>query len=124
MANPNKGEVEFKGSDGKTYTLSLSINALCELDEALGVDDVVNKLVATGKVTLKQYRTMFFIALRQHHKDIVDEKAAADLVIVGQMMQLLTKAIMLTNPSEVEANGAGVRPSTEVRSKKSTGLAS
>ena len=35
MGNPYKGEVQFTAG-GKSYTLYFSINAMCELEEALG----------------------------------------------------------------------------------------
>lgn len=71
MANKHKGEVSF-AADGKTYTLSLSINAMCEMDDAFGVDDALGSLMSTGKATVKQLRTIFFVALRHHHPEIAD----------------------------------------------------
>jgi hypothetical protein len=92
MANPHKGEVSFKSGD-KEYTLSLTINAMCELDEALGIEDALNTLVARGKLSVRQSRTMFFVALKHHHEEIKDEQQAAALVTFGEMNRLLTLAI-------------------------------
>lgn len=130
MANKHKGELSFV-SDGKTYTLSFTINALCELDEALGIDNALSVLIANGNATLKQHRTMFFVALHHHHPEIENEKQAADLVTFGQMMKLLTEAIMLANPPD-ESNAPAPKdqgrpprhPPNGGRAERGTGPAS
>lgn len=121
MANPNKGEVGFKSGD-KDYTLRISINTMCELDDALGVDDAFNALFTTGKATLKQLRTAFFLALRKQHPEIEREEEAADLVTLNEMMRLLTQAVERHNPPEEK--GDAPRPPSEAGEEKPTGPAS
>jgi hypothetical protein len=113
MANKHKGELLFT-SDDKSYTMSFTINALIDLDDALGVEDAVGTLMSSGKATVKQYRTMFFTALRHHHPEIKDEKEAANLVTLGQMMKLLTEAIVLANPPDEAAPKASA-PEAETK---------
>lgn len=121
MANPHKGEVSFKSGD-TDYTLRISINTMCELDDALKVEDAFNTLFVTGKATLKQLRTAFFLALRKQHPEIEDEEQAADLVTLNEMMRLLTQAVERHNPPEEE--GGVPRPQTEAGQESQTGPAS
>jgi hypothetical protein len=124
MANPHRGEVGFTGLDGKDYVLCFSINALCEIDDALGVEDAVTTLVASGKAKLKHFRTMFCIGLRVRHPDITDERAAADLVTPRQMVELLTRAFELAFPPvQPGALAADPRPPGQ-ESGETTGPAS
>lgn len=96
MANPHKGEVSFE-SGGATYTVVFNVNVLVEIDEELG-EGFVEKVVAKGEATRKQLRQMFWIALRQRHPEIDDAKKAGALVGNAQMSELLTRAMMLSQP--------------------------
>jgi hypothetical protein len=122
MANPHKGEIEFE-SDGKRYTLSLSVNALCELDQALGVEDAVTELMLAGKMKVPHYRTLFFLAIKHHHPELTDEKQAADLVGLRQMIDLLGQATKAAFPS-VDADAKENPPKPDRAGRPGTGLGS
>lgn len=122
MANVNKGEVGFTGLDGKKYVLSFSTNALCSLDEALGQENAFETILRSGKVTVKQHRSMFFVALRDRgrHTEIASEEAAAELVLYEEMCDLLTKAIQAQSPKAAAAAAAA----EEEKAAKTNGAAS
>lgn len=69
MANPHRGEVELKAGE-KTYTLSFTINAVCELEAALDkpLMDVVSDM---GR--LMTIRAVLWAGLRHHHKVTLEE---------------------------------------------------
>ena len=66
--------------DGKMklgeFTVVLDINALCDLEEAFGLDDVNGVIAKIGslqeKPSLRTIRTMFAAAARQEHPDVTD----------------------------------------------------
>lgn len=68
MANREKGEVSLAAGD-KTYTLRLSINALCELEDAFGkpVAEIVKMLQASDGVRISHLREIVQAALSDHH---------------------------------------------------------
>lgn len=79
MANAVRGQVSLVAGD-TTYTLVLSINAMCEIEDTTGKDIVV--LVSdlqSGKVSMKSFRLLFWAALQDYHPD-VDLKAAGILI--------------------------------------------
>jgi len=107
VANPHLGEVEFE-SGGVRYTLRFDINTICEVDEALG-DDFIDRVMSQNKASRRQMRTLFWIALRQNHPEIDNETKAGALVNFGQMMALLAKAILASQP---EADGSAAANGT------------
>lgn len=78
MANPHRGEVSFDVA-GKTYTLSYSINALCELEEAadLSVNQVAALFDKPDRIRLTQARLLFWAGLRDHHPEVTVIEAGA-----------------------------------------------
>jgi hypothetical protein len=81
MANKQKGEVVFE-ADGKAYTLTYSINALCELESAF--DGTVTDIFAatSGKKRFTTLRTVFWAGLTDHHPGL-------SLVDAGKIMHAL-----------------------------------
>lgn len=80
MANPHRGQVDLKVGD-KIYTLSFSINAMCELEDAMGEPIA---LIAAGLnnpagVKVSTVRALVWAALLDHHPEI-DVKGAGELV--------------------------------------------
>lgn len=69
MANPHRGEVAFKAGD-KAYTLTYTINAVCELEAALGkgVSEIVSDMSRVSTV-----RAVLWAGLRHHHKVTLEE---------------------------------------------------
>lgn len=75
MANPHRGEVALVAGD-KTYTLALTINAVCELE------DLLQKSVSEieqDRGSIRTLRAMLWAALREHHP--------MDLEDAGRLMQ-------------------------------------
>lgn len=102
MANPFRGTVSLTAGD-TTYTLSLSTNALCELEDHFGksVSEVAGML-GTENVSIKTVRSVFWAALQDHHPDI-DIKAAGLLISdVGMQaaMEALGKAFRAAFPEK------------------------
>lgn len=76
MANAHRGTVALQAGD-RAYTLSFSVNALCELEDAL--DKPVAEIVATlqdpAKLRLGTVRQFLWAGLLDHHKDVTVEQA-------------------------------------------------
>lgn len=109
--------------DGKLtlgeYTLTLNVNALCDLEEAFGVDDVNEVLAKLAllqeRPSLRTLRTIFAVAMRQEHPEVT-ERDAGNLISefgIDKASEVLGEAIAqaFPDPSEdegnVKAGGAG-----------------
>lgn len=79
MANPERGEVELT-SDGKTYTLVLSMNALCEMEKRTGKSyGELARLI--GSQDLSVVREFLWALLKKYHmKDFPVVERAGDLI--------------------------------------------
>lgn len=113
MANKYKGAVAFEAGED-SYTLSFSANALCELEDKLGVG--VNEIGALmgdpEKIRMKTMRTIFWAGLLDHHPE-TDEKTAA--VIFSKLMAteaigLIIKAFGLAFPDAPEGEPNPPKP--------------
>lgn len=103
MANPHRGSVALQVGD-RAYTLSFSVNAICELEDALDmpVAGIVNLLNEPERVRMSSVRTIIWAALRDHH-DEVDEKAAGEIateVGVPTVMEKIGEAFSLAFPAQ------------------------
>jgi len=109
MANANKGEVEFEAS-GTVYKLSFSANALCEIEDALGmnVEVVIAELITAKNVKLGQLRILFWQGLRDHLPDItLDEtKAILRTMKPADMGRLIGEAFVRSMPAAPEGEAA------------------
>lgn len=91
MANKQKGEFTLKA--GKTrYTLQLTTNAVCELEDFAGAQTKDGNgrtwdqvLQGIDKGSLKDVRLFFWVALREHHPDIATDDVAS-LKSVGDII--------------------------------------
>lgn len=99
--NQHRGSVALQAGN-VAYTLSFSVNALCELEEAL--DKPVAKIADTlGKpeaIRLSTVRVLVWAALRDHHES-VDIKAAGNIVTdagMAETMAAIGKAFTLAFP--------------------------
>lgn len=81
MANPHKGEVEFKVGE-KSYTLRLSADAICNVEEATGKGVLVllEQLNKKETVTMGLVRLFLWAGLKEHHPEI-DIKTAGELIV-------------------------------------------
>lgn len=108
MANPIKGEVSFE-SEGRQFKLVYNYNALCELEDLLGVGvNQINDLLAdTKKMKLSTVRAVFWAGLREHHPEI-DIRRAGEMITQLKVpaIELVAKGLQLASP-DPEAKGKG-----------------
>lgn len=108
MANSVRGEVGFKAA-GKTFTLLMSINALCELEGELDMKVEALGAAMQGGADLVTVRAIFWAALQDHHPDL-DLKAAGKLMTdlgLEASVDLIGKAFAAAFPDKVGAADAG-----------------
>jgi hypothetical protein len=79
MANPERGEVDLT-SEGKTYTLVLSMNALCEMQKR--TSKTYGELARSiGGMDLAALREFLWAVLKKYHaKDFPTVERAGDLI--------------------------------------------
>src|SRR3546814_1678827 len=72
MANAVKGEASLKAGD-KEYTLVMSVNALCEAEDVLGMatDEILARY--SSGLSVKLLRGLIWAALQTNHPCTVDE---------------------------------------------------
>ena len=118
MGNPIKGTVSVE-ADGQTYTLSYSVNALCELEDATGKDltDIAQhfaELARGGKIPMRMTRALVWAGLRDHHPEITQEDAGRIMTVVGVggIMAAALRAFVLAFPEagEIGPFGAATAP--------------
>ncbi len=80
MANPLRGSVPLQVGD-RSYTLSFSINALCELETELdqSVASIIKTIQTPEALRLSTVRSLVWAGLQDHH-------AGLSLVEVGQII--------------------------------------
>jgi hypothetical protein len=116
MANPSRGSVAFQVGE-KAYTLSFSINALCELEAEMDqpVAKIAKSLEDPENVRMATVRALVWAALRDSHKEI-DMKGAGDILEQAGMqecMDAIGKAFTLAFPeAKADANPPKAKRST------------
>jgi hypothetical protein len=90
------GEVGFE-ADGKRYTLCFSVNAICELEDAL---DISFEEIRTFKKKTKLGRAMFWAAMTDNHPDLTLKDAGKIMAAVGdtRSSELVMQAFSLAFP--------------------------
>lgn len=101
MANPYQGEVSLKAGD-KTYTLALTINAICDVEEETG-QDLMGSLRR-----LSTLRLMLYAAMRQNHPEITRAQAGEIITIAGAkaVTDAVSTAIARAFPKTEKATAA------------------
>ena len=105
------GDVSFVAKDGKTYTLRLDFNALCDFGEKTGKNALEHFSQTDPSAPPKipdpsDMRALFWAALREHHPD-VDLRGAGRLFDQDAM----TRAMVAMSPAsggDGAGNGAAV----------------
>ena len=105
MANASRGSVALQAGD-TAYTLSFSINALCELEDVFGMPPAqVGKLFDDEtKTSMKDVRKLIMVGLHDHHPEL-DEKQAGTIGTQAGMnvtMEAIGKAFALAFPEAPE----------------------
>lgn len=100
MANKHKGEVSLQvGSE--TYTMRLSINAMCNLEDSLKrpIDDIISDL-SQGNVNMSTLRAIAHATLTDTHKDITLEAVGEIMSEVGveTVVAKLTESLRASFP--------------------------
>jgi len=77
MANPHRGEIEAE-LDGRTYRLCLTLGALAELEQRLGVPDLLAlaERFEEGRIAAGDAIAVIGAGLRGGGNDIADEEVA------------------------------------------------
>lgn len=110
MANRERGEVEFQ-SLGKTWTMKLGVNAMCEIEDATSrsIAEIGALLGDTKTATIKLLRTVMWGALKDHHDDIAMKEVGAiiDGIGMNEAGRLIGAAFTAATP---EAKDGGDHP--------------
>lgn len=90
MANPLRGEAEFK-SGSESRTLVFNVNVFCELEDDTGL--AINELIEQiqGKPSFSLLRSIFHAGLRTKHPGITREEAGDAISDAG--IEEATKAL-------------------------------
>ncbi len=103
MSNPHKGELSF-ATGGKTFTFVFSINAVCALEDELGmgVNAIAAMLSDPKQMRLGLMRSLFRCGLSDNHPDVDDAEAGRLMSALGaaDAMRLVGDAFRLAFPAE------------------------
>lgn len=105
MANPARGEVALQAGD-RTWTLDLSFNALCEIEDHFGktITEVAQMLANPSGASAKTIRAVVWAGLQEHHPG-TDLKEAGRVISeagIEATMAAVTRAFQVSAP---EAKG-------------------
>jgi len=109
MANMQRGEVDIE-VNGRTLTLAMDLNAMCELQavlrpsdpESVELDDVMRKVAKMNPIYL---RAFLWATLRRHHREIT-LAAVSDLVVdaggLEAFFQKIPQLLTFTQPDAAD----------------------
>ena len=126
MTNLARGAVTFEAG-GKTYTLTYSTNAFCEIEQATSrsIKKIGMELLDPDNLTINTLRTVVWGGLREHHPEITfaDAGRLIDQLGMTNMLTLVLQAVAAAFPAAAEvasplATAAG--PTTNGAGKKSS----
>ncbi len=93
MANAKKGELSVR-LDGKTVSLALTFNALCELEDHFGetIIPLMTRLQDEATLSFREVRSFLHVVLRQKLPDATIEDAGRlieenGLEVFGQLIE-------------------------------------
>jgi hypothetical protein len=130
LANREKGEVSFTVGE-QAYTMRLSLNALCELEDLMSTRDVrvtaQDVIARVNRGELTAVRALLWAALREHHqtltlKDVGSLLETAGLEAVTTAFSALTQSLQ-PDKADLDTVGGGktARPPKAARAAASTG---
>jgi hypothetical protein len=124
MANAERGEVDLT-IGGVTYTMVLTTNALCELEDLMSTTlrpvTYADVLIQSKKGSTRAMRATFWASLRKHHRDVTVEKAgdlmdaADDQTTFAEKLARLAFAAM---PADDDVKALGLKTGGENRPPK------
>jgi hypothetical protein len=104
MANKERGEVELVTTDGKTYTLRFSIDAMCHMESALGMSVIqaTQELADPTKVKVTTARAALWASLCEHHPMTIQEAGELIPACGGlvKVMEAVSQAILAAFPKQ------------------------
>lgn len=106
MANKLRGEVGFE-ADGKSYTLAFSINALCQMEDRIGVSVADVGTALSGKRRYSTLRSLFWCALCDYHPGLTEQDAGRIMAAIGtnKADALVAEAFKLAFPDPGPLDG-------------------
>ena len=118
MANRSRGEVDLAG-----HTLVINTNALCELEDALGmgVARIAELLRDTESLRLSTIRKIIWVGLRQRHPGMTEEgageviDAAGGPSAAGQVIGEAFRAAFPPEPSQASEGQSAARPPVRLK---------
>jgi hypothetical protein len=112
MANPNRGSVALQVGD-RAYTLSYSINALCELEDLLDqpVAAIVKAIQKPDELRMHSVRALLWAGLQDHHEGLTVKEAGMIISEAGVQAAVAKagEAFRLAFPVQTEG-GAKANP--------------
>ncbi len=108
MASSLRGVIPFN-CEGEKYQLKMDFNAICSLEEELGISvDKLGETITSGARTL---RSVFRIALSAHHPAMTDMQAGELITTVGpeKVALLIVEAVTAAFP-QAEAGKSAENP--------------
>ena len=111
MANRFLGEIAIAAGEGKSYSLRLDFNAMCEFEEATGRNALeALSAMESGKGAMLEMRALMWAALRRHHPDVTLAEAG-DLLSnnVDALVDLIEAATPAANTSGGPGNAGAAR---------------
>jgi len=113
MANPHRGEVAVE-TNGASYTLRFSTNAICELEDHMGepINVIAARLGNAEQVGLKMARALFWAALRDNHREVTLPQAGEliDALGAGAAMEKVGEAFRAAFPPANEQDARPPKP--------------
>jgi hypothetical protein len=101
-------------ANGKAYRLIYTTNALCQLEQHLGVDvaEALSGLANRGSISLIKARALFWAALIEHHPSttIDDAGKIMDRIGLAAATALIPKIIEQAFPASPASGSAGGAP--------------
>jgi len=126
MTNIARGAVTFEAG-GRTYTLSYSVNALCELEIALGegIGQLAARLADPDNLKVNVLRTFVWGGLRDHHAELTEEDAGRLMTEIGlsRAISIVLQAFLAAFPEADQGRplgkAAGARSGAGKKSSRS-----
>lgn len=108
MANPHRGSVALQAGD-QAYTLSFSVNAICELEAELDkpVAEIIAAIQDPRQLRLSTVRALVWAGLRDHHPDLTVQDAGTMITDAGiqNVVEKVGEAFRLAFPeAKAKAN--------------------
>lgn len=106
-----KTNIKFEAK-GKSYSVSMSANALCLLEEAFdgqGFHSILSAWTDPEKITMTNLRKLFWSSLTDHQPDITEKEAGELIAAVGG----LAPTLEMVSQALVESGIAIAEPKTK-----------